>query len=94
MSRYEGGIGTRENGDLIRWTLDIDSGIENVALYGARVPVQTRPVEATLTLHTVTRDESIAVIEMLNTLRSEGVGYARLLKTPNIGDRFAGLEFD
>ena len=92
-SSYEGGLGTREGGDLVRWRLEIDDGMDSFRVMGARTPVyaQTRPVEATLTLYSISKEESMAVISLLNEMRGP-VG--RTLPVSPIGNRFSGLEFD
>lgn len=96
-STYQGGLGGRDGGDLIRWKLDIDQGVEPVSVFGRDRPeyVQTRPTTAELTLYDVNREESIAVVQMLNEMRSAAGGITIMpSKSPSIGDRFAGLEFD
>lgn len=96
-SRYEGGLGTREGGDLVRWSLEIDSGMSDVRVVGASsralALAQTGPAVATLTLHTISREESVAVIALLNEMRSASQGVV-ITQPPSIGSRFAGLEFD
>lgn len=93
-STYTGGLGTRDGGDLVRWTLDIDNGMESIDTFGRRGPAyaQVRPTEAKLTLHAVSKEESLAVIAMLNELR--GGGPQQYAKPSPIGNRFSGLEFD
>lgn len=96
MSTYQGGLGGRDGGDLIRWKLDIDQGMDTVRVMGSRNPVsyQGRPVTTELTLYDVDREESIAVIALLNEMRSAAGGITIMPpKAPSIGDRFAGLDF-
>jgi hypothetical protein len=95
-SRYEGGLGTREGGDLVRWSLEIDEHIGYQTISGFRTPVafRERAPEATLTLHDISRDESIAVIALLNGMRSGPNILTPEQRMPSIGDRFAGLEFE
>lgn len=92
-NKYEGGLGTREGGDLVRWSLEIDDGIQRADTFGSRNAMyfQARTPEATLTLHTITKDESMAVIALLNEMRGP-VG--RTMPISPIGNRFSGLEFD
>jgi len=91
--KYEGGIGTREGGDLVRWSLEIDEGMGEVRVVGARSPMftQMRLIDATLTLHSISKEESIAVIALLNEMRG-AVG--RTMPTSPIGNRFSGLDLE
>lgn len=95
MSIYQGGLGGRDGGDLIRWRLEIDPGVESFAVMGSRpVAAQIRAATAELTLYDVNREESIAVIALLNEMRSAAGGITIMPpKAPSIGDRFAGLDF-
>ncbi len=97
MSTYEGGLGTREGGDLVRWTLNVEEFIENTRTFDSRVmqAIRTRPPEATLILHSVTKEECEAAVALVNEIRSASQGIVITpSKAPSIGDRFAGLEFD
>lgn len=96
-STYQGGLGGRDGGDLVRWKLEIDQGLDAMRIMGRDRPeyVQTRPTSAELTLYDINREESIAVIQLLNEMRSAAGGITiQPTKSPSIGDRFAGLEFD
>lgn len=95
MNSYQGGLGGRDGGDLIRWKLDIDPGVDSVRVFGSPSPVayQVRAATAELTLYDVNRAESIAVIDLLNEMRSASQGVVIERKAPSIGDRFAGLDF-
>ncbi len=95
MSRYEGGQGTREDSDLVRWTLDIDEGLSRVQVYSTSQVFQTRPVQADLTLHAINKKESEAIIALVNEMRSASRGVViEPGRYPSIGDRFRGLEFE
>jgi len=93
-STYTGGLGTRDGGDLVRWQLDITDGETRDlrTLNGTLQTVRISAPEAKLILYSISREESIAVIEMLNEMRSAATG--QVIDTPSIGNRFSGLEFD
>lgn len=95
-NRYEGGLGTREGGDLIRWSLEVEEFIRQERVYGMDRPIAfvEKPPEATLTLYRISRDESVAVIAMLNEMRSGPNIPTPEQRAPSIGDRFAGLEIE
>lgn len=96
MSRYEGGLGTRENGDLIRWTLEIEEFLRQERMQGGySIAFRERLPEATLTLHDINKPECEAVIALLNEMRSASRGVViEPSRYPSIGARFAGLEFE
>jgi len=102
MPTYEGGFDP--NGDLVQWQMDIETFDQDLRMINGEVrTIRTRQPEATLTLYSVNREESIAVIGLLNQMRANGtkdddglVGQPSTeeARTPSIGDRFGGLEFD
>lgn len=94
INRYTGGLGEREGGDLIRWDLEVESFIRDEYVFGSRYPMQfvEKPPEATLTLYEINQAESVAVIKLLNEMRSGPNIPTPAQRAPDIGDRFAGLE--
>lgn len=89
--KYEGGMGARENGDLVRWTLEVNDHDVLVSQRGQFL--SGGPVTAELTLHDITRAESEAVVAVVNEMRSASTRTVFTpARGPTIGDRFSGLD--
>lgn len=90
----DSGISGRDGGDLIRWKLEIDDGMEPMDAFGSggrALYGRARPTTVELTLYDVSKEESIAVVQLLNEMRSASTGIV-LTEPPTIGNRFSGLD--